>query len=98
MPPLIANLFSWILAVTFAYITNRVWVFTDIAYGILGITKEIISFFTGRAATLILEELILYIGITVLDFNSIGVKVTGQIIVIITNYFISKIMVFKNRK
>ena len=98
MPPLIANLFSWILAVTFAYVTNRVWVFTDIAYGILGITKEIISFFTGRAATLILEELILYIGITVLDFNSIGVKVTGQIIVIITNYFISKIMVFKNRK
>ena len=98
MPPLIANVFSWILAVTFAYITNRVWVFTDIAYGIFGIAKEIISFFTGRAVTLILEELILYIGITVLDFNSIGVKVTGQIIVIITNYFISKIIVFKNRK
>ena len=98
MPPLITNLFSWILAVTFAYVTNRVWVFTDIAYGVWGITKEIIFFFTGRAATLILEEAILFIGITVLEFNSLSVKVIGQIIVIITNYFISKIIVFKTGK
>lgn len=98
MTPLIANIFSWILAVAFAYITNRIWVFKDVAHGAAGIIKEIVAFFAGRAATLALEELILYIGITLMGFPSVAVKVVGQIFVIVSNYFISKIIVFKSKK
>ncbi len=98
MSPLIANIFSWILAVAFAYITNRIWVFKDVAHGAAGIIKEIFAFFAGRAATLALEELILYIGITLMGFPSIAVKVVGQVVVIVSNYFISKIIVFKSKK
>ena len=93
--PLIANLFSWILAVVFAYITNRIWVFDNAADGLKGVFREVVSFFGGRVFTLIVEEIILYIGITVLGCNSIATKTVGQIIVIILNYFISKIIVFK---
>lgn len=98
MSPLVANLFSWILAVGFAYITNRIWVFTSIAHGIKEIIKEVIAFFMGRVATLFLEEVILFVGINILDFDSVGVKVVAQILVIITNYYVSKIVVFSNRK
>lgn len=98
MPPLIANLFSWIFAVSFAYVTNRIWVFSDIAHGVSKVMKEIVAFFMGRVATLALEELILFVGITVLGFGSVAVKVIGQIVVIISNYFISKIVVFNTRK
>lgn len=97
LPILIANLFSWILAVLFAYITNRIWVFDNSATGIGNICKECLLFFSGRVATLIIEELILYVGIALMGINSMLVKVVGQIIVIVSNYFISKILVFTNK-
>ncbi len=97
LSPLIANIFSWILAVIFAYLTNRIWVFKNIAQDIKGILQEVVSFFSGRILTLVIEEIILYIGITLLEFNSIATKIIGQIVVIISNYFISKLLVFKTK-
>ena len=47
---LIANAISWILAVAFAYITNRIWVFNSNATG-KALIKEIIAFFGGRITT-----------------------------------------------
>ena len=97
LEPLIANIFSWILAVLFAYITNRIWVFENTARNFADICKEISSFFGGRIVTLVMEEFILYAGIEILSVNSIVVKVIGQIIVIVSNYFISKVLVFRSR-
>ena len=57
--------------------------------------KEMVSFFGGRVATLLMEEVILYVGIKLLSMNSIGVKVSAQILVLIGNYLISKLFVFK---
>ena len=98
MSPLIANLFSWVFAVSFAYVTNRIWVFSNIAYGFSSILKEIFVFFIGRVATLVLEEVILFVGITFLGWRSVIVKVIGQIVVVVSNYFISKMVVFNTRK
>lgn len=92
---LVANVISWILAVLFAYLTNRTWVFKDKAYSAAGIVKEMLLFFGGRLATLAVEEAILYVFITRLQFNSIAVKVIAQIIVVLLNYVISKLVVFR---
>ena len=89
---LVANIGSWILAVAFAYITNRIWVFDSNAET----TADFItSFVGGRVATLVIEELILFIFITNLGMNSMLVKVVAQVIVIVLNYVISKLIVFK---
>lgn len=56
------------------------------------------SFFAGRLATLGVEEVILLIFITWLSFNSMAVKVVAQIVVILLNYVISKLFVFKKAK
>lgn len=96
--PLIANCFSWVLAVSFAYITNRTWVFTDKAHGFEAVVKETFAFFTGRIATLLVEEAILYVGISIFSFHSMFVKIVGQIVVIVLNYFVSKLLVFNTRK
>ena len=61
-----------------------------------GIIQEMVSFFSGRVATLLMEEVILYVGIKLLSMNSIGVKVAAQIFVLVGNYLISKLFVFKN--
>lgn len=92
---LTANIASWILAVAFAYVTNRAWVFESSTDRGSNLIKEITGFVGGRIATLVIEELILFIFITELGMNSILVKIVAQVIVIALNYVISKLVVFK---
>ncbi|MCD8058797.1 MAG: GtrA family protein [Bacteroides fragilis] len=92
---LIANIVSWIFAVAFAYVTNKIWVFSTRNLKVGDLLLEILKFFGGRVFTLVVEELILFVFITRLHFNSILIKVIAQIVVILLNYVISKLFVFK---
>lgn len=94
MNELIANVLSWILAVSFAYVTNKIWVFDAPTHTMDESLKQMISFFSGRVATLVIEELILLVFVTWLVFPSVPVKVVAQVIVILLNYVISKKLVF----
>lgn len=94
---LTANIASWILAVAFAYVTNRTWVFESSTDRGSNLIKEITGFVGGRIATLVIEELILFIFITGLGMSSILVKIVAQVIVIALNYVISK-CVFRPQK
>lgn len=95
----IAVIVSWITACTFAYITNRIWVFKSKSKNIL---KEAISFFAARLATLGLEMLIMFVFVTALGLNSnlwvIVWTLVSQVIIIIGNYVLSKLLVFKKEK
>ena len=90
----IANIISWITCVTFAYITNRKYVFNSKDKKI---TKEIIKFYSSRLTTLFLDMMIMYIFVTKLQFNDKIIKVIVQILIIILNYILSKILVFKKK-
>ena len=92
---LIANALSWILAVLFAYVTNRTWVFSSEADTKSTVIREMASFFGGRLVTLLVEEAILAVFITWLGFPAMWVKVAAQIVVIVLNYVVSKFFVFK---
>ena len=89
----IANIISWICAVTFAYFTNKYYVFKDASTNKTGIVK----FFLSRILTLLLDMLLMYILVTKLSFNDRIIKVIVQVIVIIGNYILSKLFVFKKR-
>lgn len=93
-----ANVFSWICAVTFAYITNRIWVFSDKAHDTPGIVKECAAFFAGRLFTLVLETILLELAISKIGMNDMVAKVIVQIVTIVLNYVISKLFVFKKQK
>lgn len=95
MNELAANVCSWIAAVLFAFFTNRGLVFEAPTGSLKEFFMQAASFFGGRAATLLIEEGILYLFITVLRFASMPVKITAQIIVIAVNYVISKLVVFR---
>ena len=94
----IAVIISWIIAVIFAYITNRVFVFKSKSKEYL---KEIISFITGRIFTLLLDMFIMWFILNYLDLNTkIWTQIASLIslvVVIVLNYVISKIFVFKNK-
>ena len=91
----IANIWSWIITVMFAFLTNRVWVFASRTEGLKEFFKQMMSFYAGRILTLVIEEAILFIFIDLLGGNSILVKIVAQVIVIVLNYVISKLLIFK---
>lgn len=98
MDVLIANIFSWIMAVSFAYVVNKIFVFQSKTKKINEITKEIIAFFGGRVSTLLIETLILFIFVTTLNFHEMLVKLVAQFVVLVLNYVISKLFIFKKKQ
>lgn len=88
----IANIISWVCAVLFAFITNKIFVFKSKNKKIF---KEFISFVSARVLTLLLDMLIMFIMVTTLGINDKISKLVVQVVVIILNYVLSKIFVFK---
>ena len=91
----ITNVISWIASVTFAYFTNRKFVFKTREKATI---KEASAFYLSRVSTLILEIFIMYLLVTVLKFNDKIIKILAQVLVIIFNYVLSKFLVFKSRR
>lgn len=94
----VAVVISWIAAVIFAYITNRIFVFKSKSKNIL---KEIISFFGARLLTLGLEMIIMWFFVTLLKLDSdmwvLVWTMVAQVLVIIFNYVLSKLFVFRKK-
>ena len=95
----IAIIISWIVAVIFAYFTNRKFVFESKNQNKL---KEFISFVVARIATLLLEMFIMWFFVTLLKLNSdnwvLVFTLVCQVLVTIFNYILSKLFVFKKEK
>ena len=95
----VAVVISWIAACSFAYITNRIWVFESKSKEIL---KELIKFFAARLTTLGLEMLIMFVFVTALGLNSnawvIVWTLVAQVAVVVGNFILSKLLVFKNKE
>lgn len=88
----IANILSWIAGVFFAYFTNRKYVFESKNENKL---KEFISFVGARVTTLILDMIIMGVGVTFLHINDKILKLISQVLVVIANYVLSKLIIFK---
>lgn len=94
---MLATVFSWVLTVVFAYWTNRTFVFKSKSEGTSSLLKEFTSFIGARIATELLELLLMYLMVDLAGINSYIAKLVGQTIVIITNYILSKIWIFKKK-
>jgi predicted membrane protein len=92
---LFANVIDWIFCVLFQFITNKTWVFASKTDSVKEFWAQMASFFGGRLLTLGVEELMLFGFIEQLHWSSIPVKLVAQIVVIVSNYVISKFFVFK---
>ena len=91
----IANVLSWIVSVTFAYFTNRKFVFKSNNKNKL---QEARDFFASRILTLLIDMFLMFVFVTLLSFNDRIIKVIVQVVVIVINYILSKFIVFKKDK
>lgn len=93
----VSNIVAWILSVLFAYVTNKIWVFESRATEIKVLLYEMGTFFGCRLATGLLDLFIMYITVDGLALNSTLMKCISNVIVIITNYIFSKLVIFKRK-
>ena len=91
----IANIISWIAAVTFAYFTNRRVVFVSKNQNML---KEAAAFFAARIGTLLMDMGIMLVFVTILGFNDKVMKLVVQVVVTVANYIFSKFLVFNKKE
>lgn len=112
----VAEVMQWVLAVLFAFFTNRKWVFKNAGLDI-PVSRQLLRFSASRLATLGLDALITFgtvwilqaldyhdISLSFIGFDSILLsadliaKLLASIVVVITNYILSKLFVFKSQK
>ena len=92
-----ANILAWLCSVIFAYLTNKFFVFESKTNDLNTLFKEILSFFSARIVTLLLDVAIMKFGIY-FGINDLIMKVIANIFVIIANYIFSKLFIFKKEK
>ena len=90
----ILTIVEFIAGVSFAYPTNRKWVFRSINPNIL---KEAAGFVSARLTTLVIQMLLNLAIINLLHVNFYVATVVIGIIVVILNYVFSKLLVFRKK-
>lgn len=92
---LISNAVAWLLAVIFAFVTNKIYVFNSTDYNIKFIIKEFSEFTISRIFTGLLDIGLLYLFVSIIHMNDLISKIIIGIIITILNYVISKMYVFR---
>lgn len=94
---MVSNIIAWLLAVIIAYITNKLWVFESKSLDIKNLVHELISFFSCRIITGVIDLIIMYVVVDCMHLNAIVMKILANFIVIVSNYFASKYLIFKRK-
>ena len=95
---MLATAVSWVLTVVFAYLTNRTFVFKSQNKDVQSLGREFVAFIGARVATEVLELAMMFVMVDVADLNEYISKLICQVIVILANYFLSKLWIFKEKK
>lgn len=100
---ILPNILSWILASTFAFITNRIIVFKSENKTFGKVLLEALRFYASRLSTLLVDVVLMFLLVDLTGFHAgwyeLLAKVFTNVVVIVLNYIFSKIFVFsKSRK
>jgi len=99
----IANVLSWIFAVLFAFITNKLWVFNSKSFEKSVVLPELLKFLSSRIATGVIEmaglPLLVYLGLggALFGIDGLIAKIIINVVVIVLNYVFSKLLIFKKK-
>ena len=91
----VSNILAWIVAVAFAFLTNKPFVFKSHDWSAKVLIPELVKFLGCRVGSGILETLIILVTVDLLTWDGNVMKLITSVLVIILNYFGSKLLVFK---
>ena len=90
-----SNGIAWVVAVAFAYLTNKPFVFKSHDWSAKTVVPELSKFIGCRIGSGLAESLILLVAVDLLGWNGNLWKLLTNVLVVILNYIGSKLLVFK---
>lgn len=93
-----ATVIAWILAVAFAYITNKLYVFESKSFDKTLILKEMSSFITSRLFSGLCDFTFMVFAVEFIHMNDFYSKIITNVFVVVINYVLSKLFVFKTKQ
>lgn len=94
----LSNVISVIAAILFAYVTNKLFVFRSRCQNNGALLLEFVKFVGARLLTMGIEVGGVFVLYSLIGQNEYLAKIETQIIVLISNYLISKFLVFTDKK
>ena len=91
----LSNCVAWVVAVAFAYLTNKPFVFRSHDWSMQTVIPELTKFVSCRIASGAAETVILLLTVDILHWNGNIWKLVTQVLVVVMNYVFSKLIVFK---
>ena len=89
---------AWFLAIVFAFIVNKLFVFESISWRKDVLWQEALNFLVCRLLTGLLDVGIMYVAVDLLSWNSVFWKLISNILVIILNYVANKSIIFRKHE
>ena len=93
----VSNVIAWIVAVAFAYLTNKPFVFKSHDWSARTVVPELVSFVGCRIGSGLLETAIIFVTVDRIGWNGNLIKIITSILVVILNYMASKLVVFRKK-
>ena len=93
----VSNGIAWVVAVAFAYLTNKPFVFKSHDWSAATVIPELSKFVGCRIGSGLAESLILLVSVDILCWNGNLWKLLTSVLVVILNYIGSKLLVFKKK-
>lgn len=91
----ISNMIAWVVAVAFAYLTNKPFVFRSHDWSAKTVVPELTKFVGSRIFSGALETGIIFVTVDCLLWNGNIMKLITSVLVVILNYVASKLLVFR---
>lgn len=89
---------AWVVSVLFAFIVNKIFVFQSYDLHLRVVKKEIVSFTACRAASGVMEIVLMVIMVSWLNMDEYVSKILVSVVVVIANYVFSKVFIFRKRE
>ena len=92
-----ANIVAWIFAVLFAFLTNKLYVFKSKSFRAAVVRRELVEFIGARLLSLGVDYACLWLLIEVCGWNELLSKIADNVLVVIINYVLSKLIIFRKK-
>ncbi|MCL2367440.1 MAG: GtrA family protein [Oscillospiraceae bacterium] len=97
LPWAVANTLSHLLAILFAFVTNKIWVFQARDYAPRKVISEFLKFLSSRLLSYVVDMGLLALLIEVLRYDPLLSRVGTTVIIVVLNYVMSKVIVFRKK-
>ncbi len=91
----IATIVAWVLAVAFAYISNKLMVFKNFNLKPRYLIKEALSFAAARLISGIIVLVFMWLAVSIFAWNEYLSKILSSVFNMVFNYVASKLFIFK---